>query len=368
MNHELTSFERLWMMAVGLLICLGCAIILSSCREDAASPTPLPGNGNGTSGTSARFLSFQVNGQTLPAAIKPTVHKVRLEVGRQVDITQLIPTFHVPAGSKVLVDGVEQVSGSAAMNFTKPVSYQIKDATGAIASWEVSVVPLGCRILIDGSHDGGVWWFPQYENTGFDASSWHQGQPFAEMLRGKGFEVTELGRGTVLSDEMFFGYYIVIRAGGFQAYTPNEVAVYQRLIDRGMNLVLFGDHMKYDPKDELADLVGLQVAGTSYGYVSSFADHAITAGVSSLFYNAGTVITNADSNPNIQVLGWLGAHEFGDLNSNGVQDTGEPFAPPVMAMVTYQKSKVFYIGDTNGLLVQPQPFINNLVSWVGTCF
>jgi len=52
------------------------------------------------------------------------------------------------------------------------------------------------------------------------------------------------------------------------------------------------------------------------------------------------------------------------MNFNGVRDEGEPVAPPVMGILNCPKSKVFFIGDANGLQIIPQPFINNLISWM----
>jgi len=53
---------------------------------------------------------------------------------------------------------------------------------------------------------------------------------------------------------------------------------------------------------------------------------------------------------------------------NGVKDQGEPDGPPVMGVLNYPNSRVFFIGDMNGLEIQPQPFINNLINWMGHCF
>jgi hypothetical protein len=76
------------------------------------------------------------------------------------------------------------------------------------------------------------------------------------------------------------------------------------------------------------------------------------------------VLTNLAQNPDIEVLGWLGEEEYGDLNMNGVLDENEPLAPPVMGTLKWEKSKIFFIGDMNGLEVMPQPFIDNLIEWM----
>jgi hypothetical protein len=313
-------------------------VFVFSCETQEVDP-----NGN------ASFMAFSTNGQTLPSAIHTSTKKIRLEIDHDVDVNTLTPQFEIPEGSIVTINGVEQLSGITQVDFTEPVTYTITDKNNTVTTWNVSVETLGCRVLIDASHDGGVWWYPQSEATGFDASAYHQGQAFAEALRAKGFEVTELGRGGELTEEMFFGHYIVIRVVGFQAYTTQELNVYSNLLDRGMNLVFFTDHKQNDPVDELGAMVGVNFEGSVNGTITTFADHEITNGITSINYIAGSIITNAETNPDLEILGWL---ENGD---------------PVMGIVHYPNSRIFCIGDTNGIEVQPQPFIDNLVSWMGSC-
>jgi hypothetical protein len=317
---------------------------------------------------SAGFLSFSTNGQTLPTAINSSLKSVRFEVDRDVDVTKLVPRFVVPDGCTVLVNGNMQVSGTSTVDFSQKVTYELKDLNNRSAKWEVSAVPIKCKILIDASHDGGVWWFPQSTLTGFDPKKWHQGQPFAELLRKKGFEVDELGRGAELTEEMFFGYYIVIRANGFEKYTSRELEVYAHIISRPMNMVFFTDHKKYAPVDGLGYLLGLEFEGIAYGKITKLKQHLITRNINSIDYIAGSVLTNLAQNPDIEVLGWLGENDYADLNFNGIKDSNEPLAPPVMGILNLPKSHVFFIGDMNGLEVMPQPFIDNLINWMGTGF
>ncbi len=316
----------------------------------------------------AGFLSFSTTGQTLPTAINTVQQQVRFEVDHNVDVTRLIPEFDVSDGCTVYLNGIQQVSGSSTVDFSQPVEYELKNTNTHSTTWKVSAVTLSRKILIDASHDGGVWWYPLSTATGFDPKEWHQGKPFADLLREKGFEVDELGRGDELTDEMFFGYYIVIRANGFQTYTDEELKVYSRLVYRGMNMVFFTDHKKYDPVDELGNLLGLKFEGIAYGIVNNFTPHIITDYISSIDYIAGSVLTNSDKNPDIEILGWLGEDDYADLNFNGVKDDNEPSAPPVMGILNYPKSRIFFIGDMNGLEVMPQPFIDNLITWMGTGF
>jgi hypothetical protein len=339
-------------------ICLLCLpLLLLSCEKDDSEQI-----------AQGVFLSFSTNGQTLPTAIDTYHQQVKFEVDHDVDVTRLVPEFDVSDGYTVHINGIPQISGSSTVDFSKPVNYELKDNKNRSATWQASAIQLSRKILIDASHDGGVWWYPQSPITGFDPSKWHQGQPFATLLREKGFQVDELGRGDELTEEMFFGYYIIIRANGFEKYRDKELQVYTKLIKRGMNLVFFTDHKKNDPTDELGDHLGLKFMGIANGVIASFTPHVITENISSIDYIAGSVLTNLNENPNIEVLGWLREDDYADLNFNGIKDDNEPSAPPVMGILNYPKSRIFFIGDINGLEVIPQPFIDNLIKWMGTCF
>jgi hypothetical protein len=295
------------------------------------------------------FLSFSSSVQTLPTSINDSLKRIRMEVENGTDVSKIIPSFELPAGYSLYIGGTKQISGVSVVDFTNPVQYSAKDGAGHNTAWEASVVPVGCRILIDASHDGGVWWHPQSKATGFDPDKPHQGMVIANLLRSKGFEVTELGRDKELTEELFFGYYIVMRANGFESYSAKEIEVYNNLIERGMNLVFLTDHKTNDPKDEIGELLGLDFKGSVNGSVTSFGNHTITANMNSLDYIAGSVLTN----PVQQNLTVLGRLEDGS---------------PVMGLLTKGKSRVFFIGDMNGVQVQAQPFIDNLISWMGDCF
>lgn len=333
------------------------AWLLGACETQDSLPAQAPA-----------FITFSTKGQTLPTAMNEAQKQIRLEVGPDVDISRLVPEFSVPEGYTVHVNGVPQVSGQSVVDFSQPVTYELRDKNNQTSSWQTSAVALSCKIIVDASHDGGVWWYPQSEQTGFNADEWHQGKPFADMLRAKGFEVTELGRGIELNDEMFFGHYIVIRASGFSAYTEKELAVYSRLLERGMNLVFFTDHKIHDRKDELGDHLGIRFEGIADGHVATFKPHQITQNLLPFEYGVGSVLANSDQNKNIEVLGWLGADNFADLNFNGIREENEPLAPPVMGVLHYPKSRIFFMGDQNSFQFQPQPFIDNLTAWMGDCF
>src|SRR4051812_3075191 len=51
--------------------------------------------------------------------------------------------------------------------------------------------PRAGSVLVDASHDGGAWWFPQGGVTaaGFKPDSAHQGRALADYLRSRGYTV-----------------------------------------------------------------------------------------------------------------------------------------------------------------------------------
>ncbi len=204
-------------------------------------------------------------------------------------------------------------------------------------------------ILIDASRDGGVWWYPQTVG-GFRPENEHQGKALADYLRNLGFCVRELPRGWKVSSSILRPYNKVIRAGKSGHYSDYELQAYDELLEKGASLILISEFLRFGAKDELAEHLGLPFEGSYGGFIEQFADHQITKNVPPLFYNAGSVILDIESNPSIEVLGWLSDVE----QSNGIA---------AMGILNHPTSKIFFIGDINGLELMPQPLVRNLVKW-----
>lgn len=230
------------------------------------------------------------------------------------------------------------------------------------------------RILVDASHDGGVWWFPQ--SGTYHQDQFHQGTFLANYLRESGFIVDELGRNVTISDQVLESYSLVIRAGGFSEYSESELTAYQKAIDRGISLLLLSDHKTNDPNgDRLAEMLGLQFAGTVHEYsaqsgapmadVSRFSEHIITKDIQAINdIPAATALMNAEENNNIRVLGWFSDDAFVDLNFDGVRDHDEPVGMPFMGIVKHPTSKVFFITDINTVERVPEDLIDNITDWI----
>ena len=202
-------------------------------------------------------------------------------------------------------------------------------------------------VLIESTHDGGVWWFPQGKN-GFFADSAHQGKPFADYLRSKGYSVVELGRKQAISADSMMKFAVVVRAAyyagsQFPGYTESDLAAYDAYTACARTLIVLAEYKREGEHDELVDRLGIPLAGSLTGTMNSFSAHSLTAGVDTIRYIAGSYLTS-ESNANIQVLGRVGNQA-------------------VMGLLAGRQAKIFWVGDTNGIEQMPQPFIDNLLAW-----
>ena len=206
-------------------------------------------------------------------------------------------------------------------------------------------LPASKSILVDASKDGGGWWFPQSPATGFSATNPHQGTALADYFRSLGYQVDELPRGAIITSELLDKYSKVIRPSAFFSYSTEEIKAYTSFLNRSSSLLLISDHLTNTVNDQLSASLGLAFEGAYWGPITSFQPHAITSGVTSLNYIAGSVIRSWDPSK-ITVLGY--------------QTTGAA----AMGIVNHPSSKIFFIGDVNGIEQVPQPFISNLSNWL----
>ena len=202
-------------------------------------------------------------------------------------------------------------------------------------------------ILIDASKDGGVWWFPQSPISGFSATGYHQGKDLADYLRSMGYRVHEIPRGAIITERLLNNYSKVIRAGGMGNYTAAELAAYESFLSRPSSLLLLQDHLTNFSNDQLSAGLGIAFEGAQSGTINQFAVHPVTVGVNSFPFMTGAVVRNP-----IPVTMTI----LGTINTSPAQG--------VMGIVHHPTSKIFFIGDTNGIETIPQPFTSNLVRWL----
>lgn len=221
------------------------------------------------------------------------------------------------------------------------------------------------NILVDASKDGGVWWFPQAPPS-FSESADHQGKPLADYLRSLGYHVDELPRGAIITDELLSHYSKIIRGAPFFEYSDEELAAYKNFMNKPGAILLFQDHLSYDVNDKLSEFLGLNFEGAVDGTITNFADHDITKNIGPLPFIAGAVVTNTKDNPGIMVLGSISKTAYITMNNADPFNGQAPdIDPPVMGLVTnFPKTKIFFLGDMNGMENVPQPLTQNIVSWL----
>ena len=204
------------------------------------------------------------------------------------------------------------------------------------------------RVLVDSSRDGGLWWAPQPFSPGvFDPDLAHQGKALADYLKSLGMEVDELPRPTPITAELLNGYQLLVRAGAFtySGYSEEEIAAYSQYVADGGSLILLADAIPdFDPPPE-PDLVamhfGLDFQGNVSGWIDSFSDHPITAGIESIYYPAGSVLF--EDPPPYTI-------EFGFID-------GET----AMGILPFGFGHVFFMGDTHEVVFAQQPLTGNLI-------
>ncbi len=223
------------------------------------------------------------------------------------------------------------------------------------------------RVLIDASHDGGGWWFPQ--KSDFSAGAAHQGKALADHLRSLGYRVTELPRDTRITAALLAGADLVIRDTGFGPYLPAEIDAYDRWVKTGGRLLLLVDH---HPQDALAEHFGLQFRGiaripgpgphNTTTRLNKFAPDPLTQGVDPLQYLGGSGLTGQPAEA--KILGWLSTEDYLDLNDNNVKDPGEPVGPAALGVLPFGQGRIVFCGDSNLWQAVPKRLIKNTLSYL----
>ncbi|HON19074.1 MAG TPA: DUF5018 domain-containing protein, partial [Salinivirgaceae bacterium] len=88
----------------------------------------------------ANITSFSLPQQTGAATINNNDKTISIEVLYGTDVTSLVPTFTLSYGATASVNGVQQISGVSAVDFTNPVVYHVVAENGVdFADWTVTV-------------------------------------------------------------------------------------------------------------------------------------------------------------------------------------------------------------------------------------
>lgn len=318
----------------GVVLCAG---VLSAC-SDTSGPRPAP-TPVGLGAVQLSFTTIRVSWNRVPGAVYLLQRASAAAPG---PFTQI-------GGHLLSATQFDDYGVGAGVTYSYRVAAVANSDTSAfsaVATFHTSVVcpaPQSANaVLVDASHDGGAWWYPQV--APFDPTGSHQGKPLADTLRAKGYVVDEVSRGDTIDRHRLLASAVVIRAGKFGSYEESELFAYDDFVACPRTLLLLGEYHWPGERDELADRLGIPLDTAFTGTITQFAPHAITSGVANVPFIAGSVIRGPVSD-SVHVLGWLA--------------TGEA----VMGVLEGRPARVFFIGDTNGLELVPQPLVNNLISW-----
>ena len=127
---------------------------------------------------------------------------------------------------------------------------------------------------------------------------------------------------------------------------PTVISQYVGYVSNGGRLILLNEYKapsSQDSSDSVSLALGLDFNGSVNGTITSFAAHPITAGVTSLTYLAGSLVTRAPTGATM-----LGFHS----------------GQPVMGEMPFGYGRVFFIGETNGIEGAPQPLTSNLLAFM----
>jgi len=199
------------------------------------------------------------------------------------------------------------------------------------------------RILVDASKDGGLWWFPQGRN-GFDPKQHHQGKPLADLMRSKGWEVVELGRGEVITADRLRDFDAVVRPPAWFDYAADEVIAYRDSVIGGTRLLLMAGYG--EKNDSLAAIFGLRFdSHNRFAAVRQWIPHPLTADLEGKDLSWTSV---KESPQNAVLLAWL---------NYGVAD-----ARPVLGYLPYGSGYVVFVGQAS---ITPDSIFASLIGSLG---
>lgn len=197
--------------------------------------------------------------------------------------------------------------------------------------------PRKLRVVIDASHDGGAWWFPQ--GPEFDPLRPHQGSVLAEYLKRRGWEVVEVPRGAEIANQ-FRNAAIVVRMNRFEGYETSEVAAYRSFVGNGGRLLLVQGYVRDGEaeNDAVARRFGVRFEGmisepTMRGYASM-------RGVDDVVFQIGSIVVKYPKST--RPLAYLGNDRL------------------VMGTFRHGRGRVIFLSSVAPILRVPQPLTRRL--------
>lgn len=197
------------------------------------------------------------------------------------------------------------------------------------------------RVVIDASHDGGAWWFPQGPLP-FDPKKPHQGVALANYLKRRGWQVIEIPRQTKMTNQLK-GAAIVVRIGQWGKYERSEVNAYREFVRGGGRLLLAQGYVRAEQvdSDAVAGEFGVRFEGMSSGQGFRAANAgAFTLDFIEVSYQIGSVVVNSPKST--QPLAYLNDGRL------------------AMGVFSHGRGRVVFLSSVFPILSVPQPFSKQL--------
>jgi hypothetical protein len=219
------------------------------------------------------------------------------------------------------------------------------------------------RALVDASKDGGTWWAGEASKN-FNPQLPHQGKSTADDMRSRGWEVTELPRGAVVTSDLLLRFDIVIRPTPFFPYAKDEISAYRQAVAAGVRLLIMGS----PGGDALAESFSIHFDSRSrISPVRKILPHPLTIGLDDV------APALSDSSPGFKVrtawsfdIPWVAVNdmprEAAALVWIGDQES-EVY--PVLGCYPYFKGYVVFIGASLGIKDQGRGWRDKIFTFLG---
>jgi len=239
-----------------------------------------------------------------------------------------------------------------------------KTDTSSNVGESVTIVPDTplTNILIDASHGGGAWWYPQGVNC--NPESYHQGRGFANELSAHKYSVYESCREEVIDPKQFKELALLVVADGYRAFSKSEADRVLEYLSDGGNVLLMLDHGAPLNNRETWSALGLEFYKTNVNdVIINFETHKVAYGMPATLATRGVSAISSDGK-GIDVIARLSSDTYLDLNFNGTLDANDRVNPIFMGAIEYGKGKLVFCGDVN-LWQRDMTLIRNTMSWFG---
>ncbi|WP_372894349.1 hypothetical protein [Stieleria sp.] len=195
------------------------------------------------------------------------------------------------------------------------------------------------KIVVDASQGGGTWWHPQAET--FDSNAPHQGKRLADTLRRAGWEVVEIARNTVVTDQLA-GAKIAIRVNASGLYQESEVVAYRDFVLNGGSVLLVRGFVRENrSEDKVANEFGIKFSKVVRAETfSHWEDHPITENLRLSRYRIGSVVVEAPEE----------SIPLGYVNNNEL----------ALGLLEWGSGKVIYMSTISPLIVS-DPIVHRII-------